>query len=341
MAVSRTQGAAIGAASGGMGGGMGFGAGMGAALPGVNWQSQSTQEVGMGALGGAASGAMMGAMVGGPVGAVAGGVIGLGVGALGGVGQSKARKAQEAAIRAQQEMVRAEMGRRAQGVAKARETFGDVWSFANKDINAKNKFQTSGEWYDQQDPSKFQNLGKTITRHGEIAGGIESQAGVVREAGQQQLGDSAQQAAVANRASMANRGLMGSSLGESAKQALLAQYAGNRANLAAGVEATRQGGWDAIRSRQAQFENMAQGGQRITGQQMAGANASAIAGARAQMPVATFGNLLNTGLGVFQAGALAEAQGGAGLSALGLPKLGVGPGSQDKASGVFQSGGTK
>jgi hypothetical protein len=303
--------------------------------------SQSGMEIGGGAAGGAASGAMMGAMVGGPIGAVAGGVIGLGVGALGGMGQRKARKAQEAAIRAQQDMVRQEMGRRAQGVGAARETFGDVWSFANGDINSQNRLKTSGEWYDQQDPSKFQSLDKTVMRHGQLAGSIESQAGAVREAGQTDLTGAAQRAGTLNRASMLNRGLMGSSLGDSAKQQLLAQYAGGRANLAGAVEGTRQAAWGGLRDRQAQFEAMAQGGQRITNQQMAGANASAIAGARSQMPIATFGNLLNTGLGVFQAGAMAEAQGGQGLAALGLPQLGIGPGAQNKASGVFQSGGAK
>lgn len=297
--------------------------------------------VAMGAGTGAASGAAMGAMVGGPVGALVGGGVGMIAGGIGGLGQAKADKAAKAALEAQQNQIRNEMRRRAQGVGKTRETFGDVWSFANKDINAANKMKTGGEFYDPQDPSKFQSLKKTVTRHGEIAGGVESQADAVRDAGQQQLTGGAQQAAVANRASIANRGLMGSSLADSAKQQLLAQYAGGRANVAGATEGARQGGWDAVRGQQMQMEGMANAGANIAPNQAATGAASAIAGARAQMPVAMFGNLLNTGLGVFQQGALAEAQGGQGLAALGLPKLGVGPGSQNQAQGAFTSGGSK
>jgi hypothetical protein len=191
----------------------------------------------------------------------------------------------------------------------------------------------------RQDSSYWQNLNKTITRHGELAGGIEQQAGAVRDAGQVNLTGNAQQAAVANRGSIASRGLMGSSLADSAKQGLLAQYAGGRANVAQAAENTRQSGWDALANRQQQMEALAQGGGNLSNTMAAQQGASAIAGARQQIPYATFGNLLNTGMGIFQQGAMAEAKGGAGFGALGLPDVGV-RGKQNAATGGQTSGRT-
>jgi hypothetical protein len=164
----------------------------------------------------------------------------------------------------------------------------------------------------------------TIARHGQLAGGIESNATAVRDAGAAQLTGAGQQAAVAQRGASLDRGLMGSSLDESARKALLGQFVAGRSNVAQAAESARQGGWDALKSGQNQFEAIARGGSDITGQMRGISTANQLAGARAQMPYALFGNLLSSGMGVFGAGARSEAAGGAGFSALGLPKLGLG-----------------
>ena len=286
--------------------------------------SGENTNIGMGVGSGAASGALMGTMimpgVGTAVGAVAGGLMG----ALGGMGQNSAAKAQRAALEAQKRAQEAEMRRRAQGVAGAREAFGDVWSFG----------KPTGDY----DPSKFQDLNKTIMRHGQLAGGIESQAQAVRDAGTSQLTGAGQQAAVAQRGASLDRGLLGSSLDESARKMLLSQYAANRSGVAQATEAAREGGWGAMKGQQAAFESAARGGADISGQMRSLSTASQIAGARSQMPYIAFGNLLNTGMGVLDAGARGEASGGRGLTALGLPRLGL-AGVGDRAGGATTSRG--
>jgi hypothetical protein len=286
-------------------------------------QGENT-NIGTGVGAGAASGALMGTMiapgVGTAVGAVAGGLMG----AMGAMGQNSAAKAQRAALEAQKRAMEAEMRRRATGVANAREAFGDVWSFG----------KPTGDY----DPSKFQNLDKTIMRHGQLAGGIESNAQAVRDAGTSQLTGAGQQAAVAQRGASLDRGLLGSSLDESARKMLLSQYAANRSGVAQATEGARQGGWDAVKGQQQAFESAARGGSDITGQMRSISTASQIAGARSQMPYIMFGNLLSSGMGVLDAGARSEAGGGRGFTALGLPKLGL-AGAPDRAVGATTSRG--
>jgi hypothetical protein len=177
-----------------------------------------------------------------------------------------------------------------------------------------------------------------ILRHGQIAGNIESNAQAVRDAGMAQLTGAGQQAAVAQRAASVSRGLLGSSLDDSARRTLLGQYAANRANVTQATEAARQSGWDAVRGQQHAFEAAARGGADVNSQLQRLSVASQIAGARAQMPYITFGNLLNSGMALLDAGMRSEAAGGRGLTALGLPRLGVGSGG-DKPSGVAVSQG--
>jgi len=177
-----------------------------------------------------------------------------------------------------------------------------------------------------------------ILRHGQIAGNIESNAQVVRDAGMAQLTGEGQRAAVAQRAASLSRGLLGSSLDDSARRALLSQYAANRANVAQATEAARRSGWGAMRGQQQAFEAAARSGADINAQLQRMSVASQIAGARAQMPYVAFGNLLNSGIALLDAGMRTEAAGGRGLTALGLPRLGVGRGG-DKPSGVAVSQG--
>ena len=339
-----------------------------------------------GAAGGAASGALMGTMIAPGPGTLIGAGVGLVGGLIAGQGAASAKRAAEKATSAQEAAQRAEMERRAQGVAQARQTFGDLWSYQDLGAGPGSEAAKSGDSagryaaigagiggaatmgmgatagaalggalgrrnkhggtftpYDsrRQDASYWQNLQKTVDTHGQIAGGIESNANAVRDAGQQQLTGAAQQANVQNKGNIIERGLLGSSLGDSAKQNLLAQYAGGQANVAAGTEAARQGGWDANKALQQQYESMARGGSDISGQLRAQSQAGQIAGAGAQMPYTMFGNLLNTGVGLIDSGARAEAQGGMGLQALGLPSLGVGSraGQNNRAAGAVTSGG--
>ncbi len=336
-------------------------------------------EVLVGAGTGAASGAAMGAAVGGPWGALAGGVIGGAAGAIGGMGQRKQRKSQQAALDAHIRAQRLEQEARARDVGRVRETFGDVWSL--KDLGAgpasvtrsgssgnaemrkgaligsailpgmgtiaggaigkafgRKKGGTSTP-YDtrRQNAAFYQKRDKTLLAHSGIAGGIERRADAVRDAGMADLTGGAQQAAVAQRAASASRGLLGSSLDESARKMLLAQYSGGRASVASAAEGTREAGWQGVRSRQRQLEGAAMGGQRMNSVLGRTSVASEIAGARAQLPVTFFGNLLNSGLGIADMGLRAGAQGGQGFDAfrLGLP----GSGKGDQAAGATTSKG--
>lgn len=269
---------------------------------------------------GAASGAAMGGMVGGPWGALAGGVIGGLAGGIGGAGQKDAAKKAKRAQQAQEAAMAAEIRRREQGVALARQQFGDVWNMG-----------------------KHQDLNATVLRHGQLAGGIEDRAVAVRDAGTANLTGAGQQAAVQQRAASLDRGLLGSSLDESARKVLLGQFAGNRAGVAQATEGAREAGWGAARTAQAGFEAAARGGQDITGQLRALSTAGQIDAERGQLPYVAFSNLLNNGIGILDAGARSEAAGGKGISAFGLPKLGLAraglAGAGDKPSGAAVSRG--
>jgi hypothetical protein len=189
----------------------------------------------------------------------------------------------------------------------------------------------------RQDAAFYQKRDKTLQAHSSIAGGIERRADAVRDAGSADLTAGAQQAAVAQRGASLSRGLMGSSLDESARRHLLTTYAGGRSNVAAAAEGSRVAGWQGIRSRQAQLEAAARGGQRL-GSVLSRTNvAGEVAGARAQLPYTVFGNLLNTGIGIADMGLRAGAQGGQGFDAfrLGLPGAGKG----DQAAGATTSRG--
>jgi hypothetical protein len=151
----------------------------------------------------------------------------------------------------------------------------------------------------------------------------------------QQLTGDGQQAAAAVRGTTLDRGLMGSSLDESARKSLLAQYAGGRAAVANAAEGTRQGGWDQLKSSQLGLEGSALSGQRMGGVLGSMTQSSQIAGARAQLPYTTFGNLLNTGLGLARQGAIAGEQGGQGFGAF-MPRLAS---TQSKTQGGVTSKG--
>lgn len=331
---------------------------------------------------GAASGALMGSMIAPGVGTAIGGILGGATGALGGMGQRSAAKAQRAALAAQRRAQEAEMARRQQGVQLAQQQFGDVWSLGDAPAFREwggtagrpgkagtgaligagiggavslgmgataggalgaamgRKRRTAQAYGNNQAEIDAYNARKnaTILRHGQLAGGIESNAQAVRDAGMSQLAGAGQQAAVAQRGASLDRGLLGSSLDESARKMLLAQYAANRAGVAQATEDARDSGWRALKQQQAMFENAARGGSDISAQMRSLATAGQIAGARAQMPYIAFGNLLNTGMGVLDAGARSEAAGGRGLTALGLPRLGL-AGAGDRASGATTSRG--
>lgn len=260
-------------------------------------------EVLMGAGSGAATGAGMGAMVGGPWGAAIGGVVGGVAGGISGLGAKSQRKSQEKALKAQQRAIEAEIAARNKDIGTTRAAFGDVWRLG------------------QGAPGTFQDRATTIARNSQIAGGIESQASAVRDAADASLNEQAQQAAVQAKAASLNRGLLGSSLDESSRKLLLSQFAGGRASVADAAEAAREGGWQSVQSKQAQMEALAAGGQRMDSVLSGTKIKSEIAGANAQIPVTTFGNLLNTGINVANAGLLSGAQGGQGFNAFRLPGL--------------------
>jgi hypothetical protein len=262
-------------------------------------------------VGGAGSGAAAGAQVGGPWGAAIGGVAGLGMGFLGGSAAQKAQQAQKKALALQEAAQRAEMQRRAQGVGAARTAFGDVADFGQS-------FYSGSGAGAAQDPSKFQDLKATELAHAQISGGIEDQASAVRDAGMQGLTTGAQQAKVAMNASTSQRGLMGSSLTDAAKQQLLGQYVSGRGDVAGAVAGTRQSGAQNITQMRQGFESAANAGDTISGQVASIGKQGAIESAKSQIPYTMFGNLLNTGIGTLNQGMQASAQGGAGVSALGL-----------------------
>lgn len=270
------------------------------------------QTVGTGALTGAASGAAMGSLAG-PWGAAIGGGVGLLTGALGGLGQAKADKAQQEAIAQQEAAIRAEMRQRAKGVGSVRAKFGDISSFGQK-------FSGGSGVGAAVDPSKFQDIGKTLGNRSNIAGSIEGQVGALRDAGGVDLTSAAQQGSAALRASMAARGLQGSSLETSGKEGLLGAYAGGRADLASGLQGARQGAWGSLMDQQRGFEGAANSGGNIQGQLATLSTQGAISGARAQQPIVAAGNLLNMGLGLTREAALASANGGQGWGAL-LPSI--------------------
>lgn len=250
-------------------------------------------------------------------------------GALGGMGQDAAAKAQQAAIEAQQRAIAQEMKQRAKGVGATRAQFGDINAWGQK-FNGGSGFAAA------KDPSKYQDLGTTLQNRSAIAGGIQGNVEATTAAGKVDLTGAAQQGAASIRQASASRGLLGSSLDTSAKQHLLGQYAGGKANLAGAADATRQAGWGAIQGQQAAFENAAQRGANISGQLGALSNAGAIAGARGQQPAVFGANLINTGMGIANYGALAQANGGQGVQALGLPKMNL-PGN--KVAGASTSKG--
>jgi len=273
----------------------------------------------MGAGSGAASGAAMGAMLApGTMGLSipAGMIIGGAMGALGGMGQKSADKSAADALKAQQEAIAKEMKARAAGIGAARSTFGDINSYGQS-------FNGGSGFAKMRDPSKYQDIGKTLQNRSVIQGGIDQQAGAVRDAGRMGITGAAQAAGANTRAVGASRGLMGSSIDQGARQNLLGSYAGARADLAGHVQATKQGGWDAIRGQQNAFEGAAAGGSRIQGQLGSLSALGTISGARAQQPMAAMGNMLNMGLGTLNQGMLAEAQGGQGMQALGMPSMGL------------------
>lgn len=249
------------------------------------------------------------------IGALGGLIIGGAAGAIGGMGQKKAAKSAKKAQKAQEAAIRAEMQRRAEGIGAARAQFGDISSYGQA-------FSGGSGPAAAQDPSRFQNIGKTLNSRSLIQGQIDQEAGAVRDLGRQDLTGSAQQTAAGIRQASAARGLMGSSLDAGARQTLLGNYAGAKSALAGSVDATRQAGWGAMKGQQQAFESAAGGGD-INPQMGAISTASMAAGARGQMGGMLAGNLLNQGLGALRYGALAEAQGGQGISALGLPKLGL------------------
>jgi hypothetical protein len=258
-------------------------------------------------------------------------LIGAGVGALGGaiggMGAAQAQKAQQRALQEQQDAIRNEVTRRAQGVADTRAKFGDLWSSEVGGAGGLHVGAPIG-------PGGSQDLGKTLESHSLISGEIEGQAGAARDLGRIGLTDTAQQAAAAVRGSSAARGLAGSSLDESNRKMLLGHYAGGRANLAAGTEQARQSGTNAIQTQQQGMENLIGGGGDISGQLRSLSTAGAIAGAAGQIAPTAWGNLFNTGIGLVGQGAKAEAGGGLGVQALGLPALGVAP---NKTSGAYAS----
>lgn len=244
-----------------------------------------------------------------------GGVAGGAMGALGGLGQASAEKAARRAQKAQEAAIRAEMRRRAEGIGKARETFGDISSYGQA-------FSGGLGPAAAQDPSTHQDIGKTLNARANIQGQIDTEASAALDAGRQDLTSSTQQAAAGVRQAAASRGLMGSSIDTGAKTALLGGLAGGKSNLAASVDAVKRGGWNAVNSSQQGFEAAAGGGN-ISPQMGSLSTASLAAGARGQMGTAMLGNMVGQGLGVLRHGALAEAQGGQGLRALGLPSLGL------------------
>ncbi len=281
-------------------------------------------EVAGGAVGGAASGAAMGAMVGGPVGAVIGGGVGLLAGGISGMGAKKSRKAQEAAMRAQMELIHQQQVQRAKGIAKARDTFGDVWSLSDK-----------GKGGDDTSVRYHRDAALALANRGNLTGAIESEASAARDTGEAALSGQAQEQAKALRGNIATRGLLGSSMDASMREGMLADYGVARANLAGGVEATRAGAWNNIQQRQLSLEGLASGGGNPSAAINATKTQGLIAGARAQMPSVFFGNLINTGVGMLNEGALASAQGGQGMGAIGLPSLNLGgTGAQGRPTGV-------
>ena len=280
-------------------------------------------EILMGAGSGAASGAAMGSMVLPGWGTAIGAGVGALAGGIAGAGQKSQRKAQEKQLKAQQKAIFEEITARNKDVGATRAAFGDVWSLGRTDGGADAVTKNSlGDWGSQlQTPSAFQDRAQTLLRHSQIAGGIDSQADAVRDAASSTLNEDAQRAAVATRAASLNRGLIGSSLDEGARKLLLSQFAGGRAQAADAGEQATEAGWQGIRSKQAQLEAQAAGGQRM-GSLLASTNLkSEIAGANAQIPVTTFGNLLNTGINLTNAGVLSGAQGGQGFNAFRLPGL--------------------
>lgn len=288
------------------------------------------QTVGAGAASGAASGAAMGSMMGPGYGTLVGGIIGGIGGAIGGMGQASAAKAQAEALQAQREAIRAEQIAKAKGIGAAREKFGDVSQWGQK-------FTSVGDQYTRaHDPSKFQDIGKTLANRSAIAGGVEQQVGAMRDASRQGITNATQQGAAGMRASLAGRGLFGSSLDVSAKQNLLAQYGGARSQLAGAAEGVRQSSYGAVKATQNAFEGAAQSGGNIQNQLNALSTASSIASARGQQGAAFGANLINAGMGVANYGALAQANGGVGVQAFGLPKMNL-PGN--KVAGATTSKG--
>lgn len=282
--------------------------------------------------GGAAQGAALGTMVAPGFGTLVGAGVGAIGGLVGGMASKKAKKAKEAAIAEEEAAMRREMVRRGEGVAAVRQQFGDIASMGQH-------FNGGVGPGAAIDPSRFQDANKTLLAHSQIAGGIENEAGAVRDAGTQQLTDTAQGSKAQVEGSLASRGLLGSSLDTSAKQMLLSQYAGGRADVAGGTEAVRQGGWDVNKNTQMAFEDVANQGSNVGDLLRSTGQTSAIQGATGQIPYTLFGNLLNTGLGVATNATAASAQGGSGLSTVGINDASLRPRTQrNYAAGGSTSG---
>ena len=275
-------------------------------------------EVAVGAGSGAVAGVGVGTAIMPGWGTVIGGVAGGAIGGLGGYAQMQKRLSDDRALAGQRAAIKREVGRRQKTVGSVRKTFGDLWSM-EKDRRG--------------------DIAGATKRHGELAGAVENEASAVRDFGTLDTAQGASSAAAGVRGASLNRGLLGSSLNQSAREQLLAGYAGGLGNVAAATEDSRQGSWDALKDRQLGMEGLATPGADIGNLLRSSEAASAIAGARKQIPVTYFGNLLNTGIGVADAGARAEAQGGVGLRALmpglGAKKTAVG----NTASGATTSGG--
>jgi hypothetical protein len=315
---ARSSGAAAGAglgyayggpAGGQVGGSLGGAAGGALAgnalgmpgLPGMPSMPAMSQSTGMGMATGALTGAAMGTMVMPGIGTAVGAVAGGALGAFQGSQQNKAAKAAAAQARRQQRMIDREIERRKKNVGRVQEQSGDVDSTV----------MAGG------------NVDKAVRNRSMLGGAIEGNVSAVRDAGMLGVTEGAAKVSQDTNASLSERGLVGSSLDASAKEAVLGNYLGGRADVAGAAEQTRQGGWDAIKANQLQMENAIRtGGANIGGTLVAQTALGATQQAQAGIPGQVAGNVLtNAGsmIGAYQVGE-------AGRAPASLPGLGTGGG---------------
>lgn len=163
---------------------------------------------------------------------------------------------------------------------------------------------------------KYRNLGIALENKARLGGTIENQASAVRDAGMQSLTGGAAVGAAATTGSAASRGLLGSSLDQQARQALLSTYLGGRDKVAAATEASRQGSKAALDQQRMQQEQISTQRGNVSQIMALQGQQGALRQANAVVPYTNFGNFMGGAMSLAADGQRQEAQGALGLKFL-------------------------